>query len=432
MADNLSDIVQITITKETTAIDTASFNIPLILADTTAFSERTRTYSSISAVAEDFGSASDVYTIASRLFGSGSSRPTYIVVGRRQAESVDYSVSHVEVGQIYAITINGERYSYEAVTDDTDVEIAAGVAAAYDASPMDDITVTAEGGVVTIETANQDTSLVTNADTGMAVQFVGSTETWPDAIAAIETENDVWYGVVATTHEPADVLAIAEAIHARSKVFGTSTQDPEVLTTTLDDIGGQLFERSYDRTFWVYSPFADEDYPEAAWMGSQLPMTPGSNTWAYKQATGVRPANLTDTQKTNIRNKNGNTVTRRAGVVIFEDGRMADGEWIDTTIGIDWWTARVQEAIFFRLINSRKVPMTRAGASVIETEIRSVNALGVANGLIADDTPATVTAPDPLRIPANMRAQRTLGDFRVRYRLAGAVHKVLVDAVVGI
>lgn len=344
MADNLSDIVQITITKETTAIDTASFNIPMILTEDATFSERVRQYSSITALAEDFDSQSDVYAMASRLFGDQGSRPAYVLVGSKKEDDA----------------------------------------------------------------------------------------TWADAIANIEQENSVWYGVVATTHEPEDVLSIASAIQARRKIFGTSTQDPSALTTGDTDIGSLLSEFNYDRTYWVYSPFADEDFPEAAWMGSQMPMTPGSNTWAFKQATAVRSANLTDTQKTNIRNKNGNTVTRRAGVVIFEDGRMADGTWIDEVVGIDWWVARVQEAIFFRLINSRKVPMTRAGASIIETEIRSVNALGVANGLIADDTPATVTAPDPLRIPANMRAQRTLGDFRVRFRLSGAVHRVLVDAVVGI
>lgn len=59
-------------------------------------------------------------------------------------------------------------------------------------------------------------------------------------------------------------------------------------------------------------------------------------------------------------------------------------------------------------------------------------ALGVANGLIADDTPIVVTAPDPLRIPTNMRAQRILGDFTFRVRLAGAVNRAVIDGVVGV
>lgn len=432
MPDNLSDIVQITITKESTAIDTASFNIPLILTDTVAFAERSRQYSSISAVASDFDSTTDVYKIATRLFGDGGSRPTYIIVGRRQAESVTYSVMGVGVIQTYAVTINGETFSYEVVEGDTDVEVAEGVAAAFSDAPIDGVTVTGDGGVVTITSPQEDTALVVETSEGFEQDSILSGEGWPDTIAAVEGETDVWYGVVATTHDPADVLSIAEAIQARRKVFGTSTQDPEALTIATTDIGYQLSEFNYDRTFWVYTPFADEDYPEAAWIGSQLPMTPGSNTWAFKQATGVRAARLTDTQKTNIRNKGGNVYTRRAGVEIFEDGVMADGTWIDETVGVDWWYARVQEAVFFRLINSRKIPMTRTGASIIQAEIMSVNALGVSNGLIADDSPIVVIAPDPLRLPPNMRAQRTLGDFVVRFRLAGAVHKVRVDATISV
>lgn len=342
MPDNLSDIVEINISRESTAIDTASFNIPLILTEDATFAERVRQYSSVTALAEDFDAQSDVYAMASRLFGDQGSRPTYVLVGSKKEEDV----------------------------------------------------------------------------------------TWADAIANIEQENSVWYGLVATTHEPEDVLSIAGAIQARRKIYGTSTQDPSALTTGDTDIGSQLSEFNYDRTYWVYSPFADEDFPEAAWMGSQMPMTPGSNTWAYKSASGVRVANISDTQKTNIQNKNGNTFTRRAGVEIFEDGIMASGEYIDIIIGVDWWYARIQEAIFFRLVNSRKIPMTRAGASILQSEIMAVNSLGVSNGLIADDSPITVIAPDPLRMPASMRVDRTLGDFVVRFRLSGAVHKVRVDATI--
>lgn len=431
MADNLSDIVQITITKETTAIDTASFNIPLILATTVAFPERTRTYSSIGAVAEDFGATSEVYQVASKLMGGGV-RPTYIIVGRQRVSSATYLVSPTQEGTLSSITINGAVFFYEAASGDSGVEIAQGLVASFNDEPLSNITLVNNGDALTIENEDEDENLFVESSGNIDATQVLSDENWGDTIAAVEEENSVWYGVVATTHDPADVLEIAQAIQARSKIFGTSTQDPESLTTGDADIGAVLASLNYDKTYSLYTPYADEDYPEAVWMGGQMPLTPGSNTWAFKQAPGVRAANLTETQKTNLRNKHMNMVTSRAGVTIFEDGQMVDGTWIDEAVFIHWWVARVQEAVFFRLINSRKVPMTRAGASIIETEIRSVNALGVANGGIADDSPITVTAPDPLRIPANMRAQRILGDFRVRFRLAGAVHKVIVDAVVGI
>jgi len=431
MPDNLSDIVQITITKESTAIDTASFNIPLILTDTVAFAERTRQYSTITGVQEDFGADSDVYKVATRLFGDGGSRPTYIIVGRRQVETAVLHLDTSGGSSLYTITINGEEYSYVADEADTDVEIAAALADEYLLNPVDGITVEAADGALTVDASGVDMVVIPTTNNISIYNLIGS-ENWGDTIAAIEGETDVWYGVVATTHSPAYVLEIAEAIQSRRKIFGTSTQDPNVLTTGDENIGGALSSFGYDRTYWVYSPFADEDYPEAAWMGSQLPMTPGSNTWNFKQAAGVRAGRLTETQKVNIRNKNGNMFTRRAGVDIFEDGVMSDGSWIDEVVFVDWWYARVQEAVFFRLVNSRKVPMTRAGASTIQAEIMAVNALGVANGGIANDSPITVIAPDPLRLPPNMRAQRILGDFIVRFRLASAVHKVRVDATISV
>ena len=99
-------------------------------------------------------------------------------------------------------------------------------------------------------------------------------------------------------------------------------------------------------------------------------------------------------------------------------------------IGVDWLQARIQESVFYRLINRKKIPMTRAGAALIESEIRAVLGTGVANGLIADDTPFTVVSPDPLAIPEQERAARRLGDFTFAARLSGAVQYVTIRGIV--
>ena len=65
----LDSIIQVTITRETATVETAAFNIPLILATFTNFSERTRTYTDIDGVTEDFGTETNVYTMATKLFG---------------------------------------------------------------------------------------------------------------------------------------------------------------------------------------------------------------------------------------------------------------------------------------------------------------------------------------------------------------------------
>ena len=72
MASELNDVVQVVILDGSTAITTASFSIPLVLATFTNFPERTRTYTSITEVGGDFSSTSNAYKMAEKLFGQTS------------------------------------------------------------------------------------------------------------------------------------------------------------------------------------------------------------------------------------------------------------------------------------------------------------------------------------------------------------------------
>ena len=100
-------------------------------------------------------------------------------------------------------------------------------------------------------------------------------------------------------------------------------------------------------------------------------------------------------------------------------------------IFIDWVQARLEEQIFYRIATKSKIPFTQSGAMIIESEIRSVLSQGVANGGIAEAPAYQVQSPDVLNIPEVQRGQRVLGDFRFQFRLAGAVHKVIVRGQVG-
>jgi hypothetical protein len=424
----IDNIVEIFITRETTAIDTASFSIPLVLASFTNFSERTRTYTDIDEVGEDFDSTDNAYILAQKLFSGEGIKPSTIVIGRRQIDSVTGSINTIANNTAYTVTINDTAYTITSDASATADEIVA----ALDIAVTDvDINFTDNlDGTFTVAPVVPGDNWSITASVNISLVNATPTETWTDALEAVEDDNSTWYAMVAETHVPAEVVELATAIQSRRKIYGTSTQDANFTSGT--HIGQLLSDQSLGRTFWVYTPAADTQYPEAAWMSEQLPETPGSNTWNLKQAAGVTVGRITPTQRTNIRGFNGNMYTRVAGVDVFQDGVMADGEFIDVIIFIDWVYARLQEAIFFRLINSRKIPYTRAGATIIENEIRSVLSLGVTNGGIADAPAYTVTAPDPLNIPATMRAQRTMGDFLFEFRLAGAVHKVVVRGTAGV
>jgi len=338
MANMLDDVVSVSISAQTETITTASFTIPLILAEFTDWTDsRTRTYSSYAEVVEDFN-APLVLTMAEAIFGQDQS-PNTVVIGRK----------------------------------------------------------------------------------------VPTTETWLQALTAVDAENSTWFALVAGTHVPADVLAMAGYIATVNKVYFTSTQDATALAVTTTDIGAQLKALGYDQTSTTFHTAADTYYPEAAWVGSQLTYTPGANTWEFKTLEGVPADNLSKTARTNLESKNMSYYITIAGVNITRHNMMADGTKIDQQIIVFWTIARMQESVFGMLVRKPKVPYTDAGFALVEAQMRSVLALGVTNGAYST---YTITVPRVSDIPENQRLQRIAGDFLFDATLQGAVEKVIIKGTV--
>lgn len=356
MANNLTDVVEVYISRESTAIDTASFNIPLILATFTNFKERARTYTSMAGIAEDFDSADVVYKMAQTMFGQ-EIKPPSIVVGRRQVDEVTITPT-VANNAVYTITINEVAYSFTSDANATASEITAGLATAI--GSVAGITVTDNLGTLTLEASTLGNAWSIRVSSNLVKVDTASIETWADAIDAVEAENDQWYALTAETRVKADILEIAAAIQARRKIYGAATADVDVPTTAITDVATALSDMNYDQTFLIYHKNAATQYPECAWIGSQLPELPGSNDWNLKSATGVTVDSLTETQKVNLRAKNCNFFTRKAGVEVFQDGDMISGSPIDESIFLHWLTTRLEESVFFRMVNVKKIPLELA------------------------------------------------------------------------
>ncbi len=340
---DIDKIVEVYISRETTQIETASFDIPLIVvtaADDATVTDRMLTFTTADGVGEYFGTTSAAYIMAQKMFGQ-ELKPTEIKVG---------------------------------------------------------------------------------------IKLIA--ETWTAAMVALNAIDSSWYIMVAATHTSADQQLISAWVETQRKMYFTSSADVTVPTGGTTDVAAILKALGMDRTVIIYHPNADTEYPEAAWVGSQIVEVPGSNTWMFKTVTGVSGVKLTDTQRSFLEQKNVNYYSSIAGVNIFQNGETIANSWIDEVIFVDWLYARIQEQVFFRLINRRKIPYTRRGFAVIEAEIRSVLSQGVANGGIADDTPYTVISPDPLAIPEVQRATRVAGDWKFEARLAGAVHHVVIRGTV--
>lgn len=424
----IDNIIQITISRESAAVATASFNIPLILASFTNFSERARTYTDMDAVAEDFNSTDKAYILAQKEFGQSAvgATPPSVVIGRRQVDSTTFTPVVADATD-YTVTVNGTPYTITSGTGATATAIVTALKAAIGTPTGITLSGTA---TLTVAPTTQGSPWSVSASTNLTAANLASTESMADALDAISVVNSVWYAVVSDTHVQAEVVALSDAVASRRKIFGTSSQDPTVITTGTTDVAAVLSAKSASRTYGVYLPTADTEYPEAAWMGAQLPYTPGSNDWDFKRLSGVTVSSLSDTARVNLRAKNMNMYTAVGGLNVMQDGNMFDGTPIDEIIGTDWLYARLQEQIYFRLVNTLKIPMTNAGLVMIENEIRSVLSQAEANGLIARGW--SVSVPDVSEIPVTLRAARTAGVFQFRARLAGSIRKVIVNGFLSV
>lgn len=423
----LTDIIDIQISRETAAVAQTNFNVPLFVSSHLSFKERARTYSSLLAVAEDFAVTDTAYIAATRLFGQAI-KPSNIVIGRRQIPGATLNVGVVTVNTSYIMTVSDVPITYTSVVDDTAADIIAGLKTAYEVSPVAGVTFTDNSDGTATLTSTTDWSLKSTANMTVAAQ--PPTEAWGATIDAVQSVDDTWYVVTIESHTDEDILAVAANIEAKKKAFATSTSSAAVKGNGDTDVFTKLRDLGYQRTFGLYSATADAEYPECAWVGYQLQEQPGSNTWAYKTLSGVTVSNLSDTEAKNIQAKNGNTYERIGGLNTTTGGKMFGGEWIDVMVFVDWLEQRMKERLWFRMANSKKIPYTSAGAAIIEAEIRAQLNDGIRAGGLADSPSPTVNVPDVLSVSANMRAQRIFEGITFEARLAGAIHFVKIRGTV--
>ena len=250
------------------------------------------------------------------------------------------------------------------------------------------------------------------------------------ALDAIRAKDDDWYCLLLTSRLDQDVLDAAAYIEAQTKIFGACVGDAAILTSSTTDLFSQLKALNYSRTFSLFSG-TDATHPEAGWAGLVLPYNPGSETWKFKTIQGSATDNLSATQSGNVKFKNGNTYESYAGVSITGEGVMADGEFVDVIRFVDWLKSRMQERIFAKLVNNKKIPYTDAGAAIIENEIRAQLQAGIAVGGLVDGT-VVVIVPKVADQNPNDRAVRYMPGFTFTATLAGAIHKTQIKGTVTI
>ena len=434
MGTKITDIVDVQITRESAKITRVGFGTGLIFGTFSNFAESYRTYTDIDGVAEDFLVTDEVYLAAAAYF-SQELKPERVYVGKRAAnvaQSEIVTVDTVENAVTYTVTINGTAFDFLSDADATEDEITAGLEAAINGGSepvtatdnangtMDlDADVLGEAFTVTVSDDGAGTDLsVANAVANVSV----ATE-----LASFVQEQNDWYmlGLIRTATEAGQLLDIEQAagfIEPRLKMFIAASDQASLLTAVTTDIANVLKTLGYDRTAVLYS--ADqENYPEFAWMGGQLPKDAGSLTWAFKDLVGIVYDDLNATEIANLEAANANRFEAVAGGRTTFFGTVASGEYIDIIRGSDKLQTRIAERIFVNLLNNDKIPFTTQGIGVVEADIRAELDISIGENFLVDGS-QVVAVPAIDAVSSADKALRFLNDVTFSAQLAGAIHKV--------
>ncbi len=435
MASTYSEIVNVTISLETAQVSRASFGIPVFIGAHNWFTDRIRIYNDINAVGEDIPSDSEEFAAAEAAFKQDP-KINQIKIGRRDTDLLTLTPDAVTaIGQVYEVKVTGTddvtvTSSFTTVTGseaDTDVVTAliAGLASVVG------VTV---GGTTTLTLAKAGTDPFSIADVLRMTVVATATESAEDALQAVEDADNDFYFVTAHDHTEAFVLAMADAVEAREKLYFVSIQEQDsiaALAVPATETLGKLLEGNYFRTAGWFHQDADTVFPEMAYVAVGAVFDPGKGIWANNRVEGITTAAdpstgipLSPTQKNNLVQRNANFTENVGGISITRRGTVSALEWIDTIRDRDFLKSEIEADMQTLLINNPKIPYTdfgiaKANSTLKSTLDRSVETETSPNILQAV-TPYFTTFPRAASVSAATKATRKLNGTFVGY-LSGAI-----------
>lgn len=424
MASGLSvdRVVNVQVNLQPTAVPRRTFGILCIAGDSAVIdgSERIRSYTTLEAVAEDFGLSAPEY-LAAELYFSQTPRPRTLNIARwfpaavsaflrgGTAQTVLASWNAIEDGA-FKIEIDGAEASLSGL----DFSLAASMAEV--AAVIDAALATVDAGcswdgtrfVVTADSTGAESTLgyatapSAGADVGAMAGLTADlayvpvpgfdAETPAECAATLADVSPEWYGLMfAATAAITDEQHVAAAGFiegaSKSRVYGATVTDTRILSASYtDDLASQLKTLSRKRSVVQYSANA---HAVASFFGRAFTVNFSANrstiTLKFKQQPSVAAETLTETQATALKNKNCNVfVNYDNDTAIIQEGVVGSGAYFDEVHGLDWLQNAVQTECYNLLYQSKtKIPQTESGVGQIKARIASVFREAVANGLIA-------------------------------------------------
>lgn len=435
---SLQDIVNITITRETRAVSRAGFGVDMTLGIHKRFIEKIKIYSTSDAMlivnGGDFESIDLEYIAAVPLFSQENS-VVRVAIGRRAtSDTAVITISSVENNTVYTTTINGTAFPITSDADATDLEIAAALVTAINGGSEPVTALDNVDGTYDLDADVAEVPYTVVVDTNQTVTPYVASDTMANDLAAIKNENNDWYGFTLISRVVQDILDAAAWVEANKKFAKFTSSDANIIDQSLvgdtTSIAKQLKDLSYARSQVLYHPDAATSYMENALFGVILPKNPGSYTEMFKTLVGITVTVLTDTQIANAKAKNCLIYTELGGVNMTQEGKVAEGEYSDVIVFVDWLEAEITANVFGDFVNQDKIPYTDPGTGAIEGDVKTALKLGVERQGIAEDPAFTTSVPKVADVSQTDKANRLLPDVLFDATLSGAIHGTTINGKV--
>jgi len=291
--------------------------------------------------------------------------------------------------------------------------------------------------------------------------FVGmvksSDTTRASALDAILEEEDNFYFINDVDSDDTTILEVAIWAEANDREYkalidGTNA---DVKGSGSSDIVSVLKAANYNSTSCVVTNEKDSDDElvrhDAAITGFVSALKPGMYTEKFLQLTGVTAVDsktlavgtrLTATNKTNVKNKNGNYISTSNVGDIYEEGVMASGRFCDTqrySRYVKQETLSVVSLVFVNTAYGNKVPYTDSGVAQITAAISKVLDREISKGRLItyqtrDYNAESVLVPYEITVTpvsevsdADRIARQYVGYINVKFRYSSAIHSVDID-----
>ena len=467
------------------------FGTLLILGDSAVIgsAERVRTYTTLEAVAQDFGVTAPEYYGAALYFGQ-SPRPAQLMIGRwfasaapaqlvggvltaaEQTLSAWTSLTSAELDiEIDGTTVNLTSLDFSAVTNLNGVAsivstaidgVVTGATCEWTGAEFVITGVTAGStGAITYASDTAGSNLATQmkltAATAVAVNEGMDAETPAAAAAAFADLSAAWYGLTfcaASTITDAEHIDVAAFIEAAGKArrYGVTITDTNALSALVDtDLASLLKAAGYSRTSAIYC--SNNPYAICSMFARAFAVNFSGNrttiTLMYKQLPGVVYEQLTETQALTLENKNCNVfVLYDNDTAILQYGVNCNGTYFDELHGADWLADAIQVAIYNLLYQSQtKIPQTDEGTAQLVNAAQRVLDQAVQNGFAAPgiwnadgfgtlqrgdrlDSGYYVYMPSVDDQDPSEREARMAPPMQIAVKLAGAIHTA--DVIISI